>query len=1788
MRFPADPRRQRRSVRTGFVQISVLIASCLSQLPAQQAAPSIRITEPAAVNGAVFTNQPAISLSGVATGVAGITQVKWQKIGAFGDQASVEREQIVDLTVSWSTGQIGLRPGANFVKVEAIDSSNQHAEAAVVVYYTPADAPLPSHGDIQSSFYRGVPVTYQVKDGLAIFQGDIVLGTASQMEQARLLGPGGSRRGVGGHVPGRVHPEGSTIAFSSEQWTKVAGVTQVPYTISAETQGVSAAVTNINNAISTFNATFSGVIHWVARTAQTSYVIFDLSPSDFSGVCESSVGMVPLADQPQTAYGSINCGVPTLLHEMGHVIGSWHEQSRVDRNSYVNIITANIDKPLLSNFDQVTIDEEDMGLYDYASIMHYFGQAFSVDGLATTIESTPVAGITLSNSSGYSSGDIDSILRLYGAVPSQVTVDANPTGAQVIVDGTTYTTPHAFSWALNSTHTLDIPAGKQTVGGATYMFGRWNIPGGIAASQSITVSPGAGTVYAPATAPAATLYAADFVRLHPFGTSAFPSGLAGTVAGIPAPTITFSGTNYYVDRQQASIQATPNSGYSFYSWFNSSLYNYQTNPYNFPVLTDMPNMTGGFTTHPVTTVTGTASPGAALFAGFSMTVDGNFVQTPAVFATDVTGDASWTALSAHTIDATAGPQSPVTFNVSYAFANWSDGLSQSHTVHQGAAGTNQTFTATYTPTWRAIVDPSPYCGGTISPTAAFSSSSDSQIPDGTVQPYTANAATGFQFMNWGGDLSGSANPVSPTIHSELLGTAFFNVTGTTAPITVTGISPASSPASAGVTTLNITGTGFSTTGAFFTYWDLNPRSFTVNSSTSASVTLHAGDLATPGYHRLTVENFSNGCTAFVDSTYAITSGAVGTPSTVTANAGTTPQSAAINTVFGNAPAVTVTDAGSNPVSGVNVTFTAPNSGASGLFSNSTVTITMATNGSGVASAPFTANGTAGGPYTVTASVVGVATPASFSLTNMPGPQTISFGALSNRVFGTAPFTVSATASSGLTVSFNSQTMAVCTVSVATVTLVSGGTCIIQATQAGNTNYAAATPVNQSFQVTPVLQAVSVTPSSGSGATQTFSFVYSDTNGASDLGIVQVVVNASLSGYQGCYISVDPVHKTLLLLNDGATAWQGPITLPTSGTLANSQCTINGGSSSIVLSGNNATVNLGLSFSASFGGVKNVYGYAQAAGGVNSGWTALGTWTVPTIQAVSVTPSTGTGSSNTFSFLYSDRNGASDLGVVQVVVNASLSGYQGCYISIDPVHKTLLLLNDGATAWQGPITLPTASTLGNSQCTINGGSSSIALSGNNATVNLALSFSSSFGGVKTVYGYAQAAGGLNSGWIALGNWTVSAGPPQAVSVTPSTGTGSSNTFSFLYSDANGASDLGIVQVVINASLSGYQGCYISIDPVHKTLLLLNDGATAWQGPITLPTSGTLANSQCTINGGSSSIALSGNNATVNLALSFSGSFGGAKSVYGYAQAANGLNSGWTALGNWTVPAVQAVSVTPSTGTGSSNTFSFVYSDANGASDLGIVQVVVNSSLSGYQGCYISIDPVHKTLLLLNDGATAWQGPITLPTASTLANSQCTINGGSSSIALSGNNATVNLALSFSSGFGGAKNVYGYAQAAGGLNSGWTALGNWTVPTIQAVSVTPSTGTGFSNTFSFVFSDANGASDLGIVQVVINSSLSGYQGCYVSIDPVHKTLLLLNDGATAWQGPITLPTSGTLANSQCTVNGGSSSIALSGNNATVNLALSFSGSFGGAKSVYGYAQAANGLNSGWTALGNWTVP
>jgi len=97
------------------------------------------------------------------------------------------------------------------------------------------------------------------------------------------------------------------------------------------------------------------------------------------------------------------------------------------------------------------------------------------------------------------------------------------------------------------------------------------------------------------------------------------------------------------------------------------------------------------------------------------------------------------------------------------------------------------------------------------------------------------------------------------------------------------------------------------------------------------------------------------------------------------------QDALINTAFGAPLVAKVVDSNSNPVTGASVTFKAPGTGASGIFSsNSTTTETDTTNASGMAtSSTFTANTTTGG-FTVTATVAGVATPANFTLTNITG------------------------------------------------------------------------------------------------------------------------------------------------------------------------------------------------------------------------------------------------------------------------------------------------------------------------------------------------------------------------------------------------------------------------------------------------------------------------------------------------------------------------------------------------------------------------------------------------------------------------------------------------------------------------------------------------------------------------------------------------------------------------------------------------------------------------------------
>lgn len=101
------------------------------------------------------------------------------------------------------------------------------------------------------------------------------------------------------------------------------------------------------------------------------------------------------------------------------------------------------------------------------------------------------------------------------------------------------------------------------------------------------------------------------------------------------------------------------------------------------------------------------------------------------------------------------------------------------------------------------------------------------------------------------------------------------------------------------------------------------------------------------------------------------------------------------------------------------------------------------------------------------------TTVSFNITQPTNTQTITFAAIPDKGLAGSPFTLSASASSGLPVSFASSTTSVCTVSGSSVTLLAQGTCTITASQSGSATYQAAASVTRSFQVVnaPTISAI---------------------------------------------------------------------------------------------------------------------------------------------------------------------------------------------------------------------------------------------------------------------------------------------------------------------------------------------------------------------------------------------------------------------------------------------------------------------------------------------------------------------------------------------------------------------------------------------------------------------------------------------------------------------------------------------------------------------------------------------
>lgn len=146
-------------------------------------------------------------------------------------------------------------------------------------------------------------------------------------------------------------------------------------------------------------------IRFVEREKQKDYVFFNPSSSN---ACSSNVGR---KGGKQVVTLAPRCKKGSTMHEILHALGFWHEQSREDRDSYVDIVWANITESKKGNFIKHVTDGKDKGAYDYGSIMHYSSKAFSKNGKSTIVPLK--SGQRIGQRNGLSQGDINTINELY-------------------------------------------------------------------------------------------------------------------------------------------------------------------------------------------------------------------------------------------------------------------------------------------------------------------------------------------------------------------------------------------------------------------------------------------------------------------------------------------------------------------------------------------------------------------------------------------------------------------------------------------------------------------------------------------------------------------------------------------------------------------------------------------------------------------------------------------------------------------------------------------------------------------------------------------------------------------------------------------------------------------------------------------------------------------------------------------------------------------------------------------------------------------------------------------------------------------------------------------------------------------------------------------------------------------------------------------------------------------------------------------------------------------------------
>ena len=293
------------------------------------------------------------------------------------------------------------------------------------------------------------------------------------------------------------------------------------------------------------------------------------------------------------------------------------------------------------------------------------------------------------------------------------------------------------------------------------------------------------------------------------------------------------------------------------------------------------------------------------------------------------------------------------------------------------------------------------------------------------------------------------------------------------------------------------------------------------------------------------------------------------------------------------------------------------------------------------------------------------------------------------------------------------------------------------------------------------------------------------------------------------------------------------------------------------------------------------------------------------------------------------------------------------------------------------------------------------------------------------------------------------------------------------------------------------------------------------------------------------------------------------------------------------------VIPASGSGASQTFAFTFSDPVGWQNLAVAEVLINNSPNSQNACLVTFVPSGASsgsISLANDAGVTG-GPdtaIPLPGSSTLSNSQCSVNAAASSLSWDGGTLTLKLAIAFNASFSGNRVLFLAAQDETSSNSGWLALGAWAVPGLVTMGpavggVIPARSSALSQNYTFTFTDTSGVQDIAVASVLINNAIDSQHTCYLAYvpsGPAAGEVFLVGDTATSYQS-MTIPGSGGISNSQCSIAAAGSSVVASGNTLALSLAITFTPWFAG-NQIFFLEARSNALSSNWQAVGTVSVP